>query len=183
MPVNACQGLWAKERSRIARARLASAPSRVAASAIKPDPSARSEIVFGRGDALRDCVSQPRSKHSSDLHFPYVRSAWRQVICHGIPDSYKLKDGDIVNIDVTCYVGGYHGDCSQMSAHTHTHTLAVPSLNSTSLRPLLSLSLSLPPARSPMLSLSLSLSLSPSLSPRLPLFPSSFPSFPPALTL
>ncbi|KAL1508158.1 hypothetical protein AB1Y20_007745 [Prymnesium parvum] len=36
-----------------------------------------------------------------------------EVICHGIPDSYKLKDGDIVNIDVTCYYGGYHGDCSE----------------------------------------------------------------------
>jgi len=36
-----------------------------------------------------------------------------EVICHGIPDSYKLRDGDIVNIDVTCYLNGYHGDCSE----------------------------------------------------------------------
>jgi len=36
-----------------------------------------------------------------------------EVICHGIPDSYELRDGDIVNIDVTCYAGGYHGDCSE----------------------------------------------------------------------
>ena len=36
-----------------------------------------------------------------------------EVICHGIPDSYALQDGDIVNVDVTCYVGGYHGDCSE----------------------------------------------------------------------
>ena len=36
-----------------------------------------------------------------------------EVICHGIPDSYALQDGDIVNIDVTCYFGGYHGDCSE----------------------------------------------------------------------
>ena len=36
-----------------------------------------------------------------------------EVICHGIPDSYELRDGDIVNIDVTCYFGGYHGDCSE----------------------------------------------------------------------
>ena len=41
-------------------------------------------------------------------------SASLQVICHGIPDSYKLKDGDIINVDVTCYYGGYHGDCSEM---------------------------------------------------------------------
>ena len=43
--------------------------------------------------------------------------AWLpQVICHGIPDSYKLKDGDIVNIDITCYFEGYHGDCSETYA-------------------------------------------------------------------
>ena len=36
-----------------------------------------------------------------------------EVICHGIPDSYALRDGDIMNIDVTCYFGGYHGDCSE----------------------------------------------------------------------
>ncbi|CAM9306045.1 unnamed protein product, partial [Heterosigma akashiwo] len=33
---------------------------------------------------------------------------------HGIPDSTVLKDGDILNIDVTVYHGGYHGDCSEM---------------------------------------------------------------------
>lgn len=32
---------------------------------------------------------------------------------HGIPDSRPLKDGDIVNIDITCYFGGYHGDTSR----------------------------------------------------------------------
>jgi len=36
-----------------------------------------------------------------------------EVICHGIPDSSVLKDGDIVNVDITCYFGGYHGDCSE----------------------------------------------------------------------
>ncbi|GGJ77035.1 methionine aminopeptidase [Pilimelia anulata] len=33
-----------------------------------------------------------------------------EVICHGIPDSTVLTDGDIVNIDVTAYIGGVHGD-------------------------------------------------------------------------
>lgn len=33
-----------------------------------------------------------------------------EVICHGIPDSRTLVDGDIVNIDVTAYIGGVHGD-------------------------------------------------------------------------
>jgi len=33
-----------------------------------------------------------------------------EVICHGIPDSTVIADGDIVNIDVTAYIGGVHGD-------------------------------------------------------------------------
>jgi methionyl aminopeptidase len=35
-----------------------------------------------------------------------------EVICHGIPDDRPLRDGDIVNIDVTAYLDGVHGDCS-----------------------------------------------------------------------
>lgn len=33
-----------------------------------------------------------------------------EIICHGIPDSTVLEDGDIVNVDVTAYIGGVHGD-------------------------------------------------------------------------
>ncbi|HEX6338618.1 MAG TPA: type I methionyl aminopeptidase [Jiangellaceae bacterium] len=33
-----------------------------------------------------------------------------EVICHGIPDSTVLRDGDIVNIDITAFIGGVHGD-------------------------------------------------------------------------
>lgn len=33
-----------------------------------------------------------------------------EVVCHGIPDTRPLHDGDIVNIDVTAYIGGVHGD-------------------------------------------------------------------------
>ncbi|MDX6311571.1 MAG: methionyl aminopeptidase [Streptomyces sp.] len=33
-----------------------------------------------------------------------------EVICHGIPDSTELRDGDIVNLDVTAYIHGVHGD-------------------------------------------------------------------------
>jgi methionyl aminopeptidase len=35
-----------------------------------------------------------------------------EVICHGIPDSRPLEDGDIVNLDITVYLDGMHGDCS-----------------------------------------------------------------------
>jgi methionyl aminopeptidase len=33
-----------------------------------------------------------------------------EVVCHGIPDSRRLEDGDIVNIDITAYIDGVHGD-------------------------------------------------------------------------
>ena len=36
------------------------------------------------------------------------------VVCHGIPTNKYLKDGDIVNIDVTAIVNGWHGDTSRM---------------------------------------------------------------------
>ena len=36
------------------------------------------------------------------------------VVCHGIPDSKPLRDGDIVNIDVTYILDGWHGDSSRM---------------------------------------------------------------------
>lgn len=36
-----------------------------------------------------------------------------EVICHGIPGDYALKDGDIINIDITTIVDGWHGDQSE----------------------------------------------------------------------
>jgi methionyl aminopeptidase len=37
-------------------------------------------------------------------------SSVNEVICHGIPDSRVIEDGDIVNIDITAFLGGVHGD-------------------------------------------------------------------------
>lgn len=48
---------------------------------------------------------------------PYTKSictSVNAVVCHGIPDTRPLADGDIVNIDVTAYVDGMHGDTSAM---------------------------------------------------------------------
>ena len=39
-----------------------------------------------------------------------VCTSINEVICHGIPDSTVLHDGDIINLDVTCFVDGVHGD-------------------------------------------------------------------------
>jgi len=36
-----------------------------------------------------------------------------EIICHGIPDDLEIKEGDIVNIDVTAYVDGFHGDSNR----------------------------------------------------------------------
>jgi methionyl aminopeptidase len=44
-------------------------------------------------------------------HFPKsCCTSLNEVICHGIPDSTLIEDGDICNIDVTAYIGGVHGD-------------------------------------------------------------------------
>jgi len=36
-----------------------------------------------------------------------------EVICHGIPDDTVIQDGDIVNIDITAYLDGFHGDSNR----------------------------------------------------------------------
>ncbi|TMW60391.1 hypothetical protein Poli38472_000433 [Pythium oligandrum] len=36
-----------------------------------------------------------------------------EIVVHGIPDSRELQDGDIVNIDISVFLDGYHGDTSQ----------------------------------------------------------------------
>lgn len=42
-----------------------------------------------------------------------VCTSVNNVVCHGIPDSRPLHNGDIINIDVTVYYNGYHGDTSE----------------------------------------------------------------------
>jgi len=58
-----------------------------------------------------------RNSYPSPLnygHFPKsVCTSVNEVICHGIPDQRVLVDGDILNIDVTLYHGGYHGDLNE----------------------------------------------------------------------
>lgn len=49
-------------------------------------------------------------------HGPFPRSSCtsvNDVICHGIPDDYRLLEGDIINVDVTSVVDGWHGDSSE----------------------------------------------------------------------
>ncbi|KAI1884843.1 hypothetical protein AGOR_G00214010 [Albula goreensis] len=42
-----------------------------------------------------------------------VCTSVNNVVCHGIPDSRPLQEGDIINIDVTVYLEGFHGDTSE----------------------------------------------------------------------
>ncbi|MGL4517604.1 MAG: type I methionyl aminopeptidase [Shewanella sp.] len=56
-------------------------------------------------------ISAPLNYHG----FPKsICTSINQVICHGIPNDQPLKDGDIVNIDITVIKDGYHGDTSKM---------------------------------------------------------------------
>ncbi|KAJ3191036.1 Methionine aminopeptidase 1 [Irineochytrium annulatum] len=56
----------------------------------------------------RDCYPSPLNYYN----FPKsCCTSVNEVICHGIPDRYELQDGDIVNIDVSCFSkDGYHSD-------------------------------------------------------------------------
>ncbi|MCB1590815.1 MAG: type I methionyl aminopeptidase [Alphaproteobacteria bacterium] len=49
--------------------------------------------------------------------YPFPKSictSINHVVCHGIPGDKKLREGDIINIDVTVIVDGWHGDTSRM---------------------------------------------------------------------
>lgn len=49
------------------------------------------------------------------LRFPKsVSTSVNDILAHGIPDDRPLEDGDVLNIDVTVYLGGFHGDTSSM---------------------------------------------------------------------
>ena len=43
-----------------------------------------------------------------------VCTSVNHCICHGVPDDVPLKEGDIVNVDVTCILDGFYGDTSRM---------------------------------------------------------------------
>ncbi len=69
-------------------------------------------------DAVAHAAYLERGAYPSTLNYHgYPKSictSVNEVICHGIPDDRPLADGDIVNIDVTAYLDGVHGDCSAM---------------------------------------------------------------------
>ncbi len=64
------------------------------------------QFVFDHG-ALPACVNYRGYRHT-------ICTSLNHTVCHGIPGDRVLKDGDIVNIDVTSIINGYHGDTSRM---------------------------------------------------------------------
>jgi len=63
-------------------------------------------FVFDHG-AVSATIGYRGYRHASCISLNHV-------ICHGIPSEKTLKDGDILNIDVTLIVDGWHGDTSRM---------------------------------------------------------------------
>jgi methionyl aminopeptidase len=58
--------------------------------------------------------TDPRNPVITPRGFPKsVCTSINDVVCHGIPDDDPLREGDIVNIDVTCTLDGYFGDTSR----------------------------------------------------------------------
>jgi methionyl aminopeptidase len=65
-------------------------------------------------DVLAHDACIERGAYPSPLNYhgypKAICTSVNEVICHGIPDDRALRDGDIVNLDVTAYIGGVHGD-------------------------------------------------------------------------
>ncbi|OUR72749.1 type I methionyl aminopeptidase [Methylophaga sp. 41_12_T18] len=60
---------------------------------------------------IQNAIPAPLNYHG----FPKsICTSVNHVICHGIPGNKKLKDGDIINIDITVIKDEYHGDTSKM---------------------------------------------------------------------
>jgi methionyl aminopeptidase len=66
------------------------------------------EFVVARG-GVPACIFYKGYRHT-------VCTSINHVVCHGVPGRKALKEGDIVNIDVTVIVDGWHGDTSRMYA-------------------------------------------------------------------
>jgi len=65
---------------------------------------------------VQKCIPAPLN-YAPGGHKPYPKSictSINQQICHGVPSDKALKNGDIVNLDITVIKDGYHGDTSRM---------------------------------------------------------------------
>ena len=95
------------EKMRIA-GRIAAQAMQAAAAAIAPG------VTTDELDRIAHEFMLDHGAYPSTLgyrHFPKsLCTSVNEVICHGIPDDRQLENGDIVNIDITAFIGGVHGD-------------------------------------------------------------------------
>ncbi len=75
-------------------------------------------VTTGKLDALAYEFAMDHNAYPAPLGYRgYPKSictSINHVVCHGIPDDKPLRNGDIINIDVTLIVDGWHGDSSRM---------------------------------------------------------------------
>ncbi len=87
-------------------------------------PFVQAGITTGELDKLchdymvkeQGCIPAPLN-YAPSGHTPYPKSICTSInhqVCHGIPSDKKLKNGDIINLDVTPIKDGWHGDTSRM---------------------------------------------------------------------
>ncbi len=78
----------------------------------------RAGITTAELDQLADDFIQTRGAKSACTGYhgypKAICTSVNEVICHGVPDSRVLKDLDIINIDITVLLKGFHGDTSSM---------------------------------------------------------------------
>lgn len=101
-----------KDAATIAKMRVA---SRIAADALVCVGNAvRPGITTDELDAIGHEYLIAHDAYPSTLGYrgypKSLCSSLNEVICHGIPDSTELQDGDIINIDITAFIDGVHGD-------------------------------------------------------------------------
>ncbi|MCZ8131753.1 MAG: type I methionyl aminopeptidase [Steroidobacteraceae bacterium] len=110
----------AEEREAMRRAGQAAA-----AVLVMLEPHVKAGVTTGELDAIaRDFVLGPLGCRSATIGYtaggsraPFpgaICASVNHVVCHGVPGPKQLKDGDIVNIDVTVIRDGWHGDTSRM---------------------------------------------------------------------
>lgn len=105
------------ELMRQAGLRAATTLDRVAALIVPGKMTLEIDAFVKQDCELQECIPAPLNYRGSDGTMPPFPGACctsvNNVICHGIPGIYSLKNGDIINVDVTHIYMGYHGDTSR----------------------------------------------------------------------